>query len=227
MGNLVRSGSPAPMAGREISGAVVPFDLNDIAPVSWKNGGGTTREIACWPINSNIETFDWRISVARIDRNGPFSTFSGVDRVITLLDGAGVTLLDENGTSHALTQPLKPHAFDGEASIYGELIAGSSEDLNIMVRRGRIHASVSVLDDAASLPVAGAGMLLAVGACWHLHASDGTPYTLAPGQGVWWGGQPTAWSVHFGTTSAAATSRGLIAIALHDIRAPGALGDTI
>lgn len=211
---------------RETS-SVVRFNLNAIAEVPWKNGGGITREIASWPPQSDIETFDWRISVARIDRNGPFSIFSGVDRVITLLEGAGVVLKGEHASSHALTQRLAPYAFDGEASIYGELTDGSSEDLNVMSRRGRIQAKVCVHHETANVHTSTAGMLLAVGEPWHVHASDGSQYMLAPGEGLWWSDASNTWAVRPEAAGAAAPGTGLIAIALHDNRAPRASGDTV
>jgi hypothetical protein len=40
------------------------FDLNQIAPSPWKNGGGSTREIACWPQGAGMDSFGWRVSVA-------------------------------------------------------------------------------------------------------------------------------------------------------------------
>ncbi|HEU6455884.1 MAG TPA: HutD family protein, partial [Roseateles sp.] len=44
----------------------------DVQPQAWKNQGGTTRELLAWP-----HAHDWalRVSVARVDRNGPFSAF--------------------------------------------------------------------------------------------------------------------------------------------------------
>ncbi|WP_305230098.1 HutD/Ves family protein, partial [Klebsiella pneumoniae] len=77
------------------------FDLNQIAASPWKNGGGSTREIACWPPGAGMEAFGWRISVATIDQPGPFSAFAGVDRQIMLLDGDGVHLRGE-GIDHVL-----------------------------------------------------------------------------------------------------------------------------
>ena len=54
------------------------FALADIAPTPWKNGGGATREIACWPAGTGLDSFDWRISVATIAADGAFSLFAGI-----------------------------------------------------------------------------------------------------------------------------------------------------
>nr|MBA2815075.1 putative ATP-dependent helicase DinG [Candidatus Pantoea persica] len=55
-------------------------------PVSrWRNGGGETREIVSYPPGE--ADFAWRASIATLARDGAFSRFPGVDRVITLLRG--------------------------------------------------------------------------------------------------------------------------------------------
>ena len=58
----------------------------------WRNGGGVTRELLTWPPLSGD---DWavRVSVATIDKDGPFSAFPGIQRWFAVLDGAGVQLL--------------------------------------------------------------------------------------------------------------------------------------
>ena len=63
--------------------------LADVAPSAWKNGGGTTRELLAWPSPA-----DWvfRLSVAEVQADGPFSSFAGVQRWFAVLSGAGVRL---------------------------------------------------------------------------------------------------------------------------------------
>jgi environmental stress-induced protein Ves len=99
----------------------------------WKNGGGITREIVCQP---RAEAFDWRVSIAHIAKDGPFSAFPGVDRVITLLEGGGVWLRSADGSvDHLLEMPLQPFGFPGEASVDGRLLLGACDDFNVMTRR--------------------------------------------------------------------------------------------
>jgi len=201
------------------------FRLADLPAVAWKNGGGTTREIACWPAGSDMDTFDWRISVARIDRDGPFSSFDGIDRVITLLDGAGVRL---GGVDHTLSQPLVPYAFDGAASVYGELINGACEDLNIMSRRAHINAEVRVLNAATRVADAHAGMLLAIDAAWQVEGADGRSLCLAPGEGIWWHaswGECSVMPAQRTSDTAAAQAASLVAVAFHDTRKVARSGD--
>ena len=51
----------------------------------WKNGGGVTSELARSP---QADEFDWRLSVAEVATDGPFSQFPGIDRLLVLLSGA-------------------------------------------------------------------------------------------------------------------------------------------
>ena len=163
------------------------FALADIVPTPWKNGGGATREIACWPAGTGLDSFDWRISVATIAADGAFSVFAGIDRSITLLSGDGVRLHGEHGT-HRLDQPLVPFAFAGETPIRATLLGGASEDFNVMTRRGRCRADVKVWRYAVDGPSTPphAALLLAVQGDWRCAVAGDAPTLLTPGSGLWW-----------------------------------------
>ena len=60
--------------------------LMSAAPQPWRNGGGVTREL----LAGRTEDWSVRLSVADIERDGPFSAFAGVDRWFAVLSGAGV-----------------------------------------------------------------------------------------------------------------------------------------
>ena len=91
---------------------LIRFHRSALPAQPWKNGGGVTREVLCLPEGSGFERFDWRVSIAHIASSGPFSSFPGVDRVITLLEGAGVHLRSADGAiDHRLDTPLAPFAF--------------------------------------------------------------------------------------------------------------------
>lgn len=62
------------------------------AAAVWKNGGGVTREIAVFPEGAGMDDFVWRASLAEVAADGPFSAFPGIDRTITLAEGAGMDL---------------------------------------------------------------------------------------------------------------------------------------
>lgn len=162
------------------------FTVSALPATPWKNGGGSTQEIACWPPGATLDSFAWRVSIARIAASGPFSDFAGVDRVITLLDGDGVHLRGR-GVDHRLDRPLQPFAFPGDVAIDCTLLGNASSDFNVMTRRNRMTADVRILQAAAMTPVASHGLLLAVRGTWR--ADDAR---LEQGQGVWWADEARA-----------------------------------
>lgn len=114
---------------------LIPFA--GLTAVPWKNGGGSTTEIAIEPVGAGFDDFDWRISLATIGDDGPFSLFPGVDRTLALVDGHGVTL-DIDGVERVLVCNDEPVvAFPGEGRVYAKLNRGATTDFNVMTRRGR------------------------------------------------------------------------------------------
>ena len=65
---------------------------SDCKTTPWKNGGGSTTEIAIGPAGASLEDFDWRISMARVASDGPFSDFPGIDRTLAVIKGSGLVL---------------------------------------------------------------------------------------------------------------------------------------
>jgi environmental stress-induced protein Ves len=112
---------------------------SDRIAVPWKNGGGTTSEVAVYPQNAGFDDFGWRISIARIDRGGPFSIFPGIDRKLAMLEGR-VTLTIEGQSPIALAPDSPPAIFPGDAPTSAELIDSPASDLNVMTRRGAFTA---------------------------------------------------------------------------------------
>ncbi len=168
------------------------FDVDDLPATPWKNGGGVTREIVCQPQGAGMNDFDWRVSIAHIASDGPFSAFPGVDRVITLLSGGGVHLQSEGGeVQHRLDTPLAPFAFAGEEPIHARLLAGDCHDFNVMTRRAVCSASLQVVRSACDGPAASQGLLMAVQGCWQLEGASSQ--TLTPQQGLWWSDAAMAW----------------------------------
>ena len=129
--------------------------LSDYKRMPWKNGGGETLEIAVFPPEAPAGAFDWRISMATVAANGPFSSFPGIDRTLTVIDGDAMELTVEGHPPALLYQGSEPYSFPGDVPTSGRLRSGPIADLNVMVRRGLTH-SVTRLD-AAALPQAQVG----------------------------------------------------------------------
>lgn len=119
----------------------IPFAEQRVVP--WRNGGGSTREVAIEPAGATVGNgFVWRISVASVAADGPFSAFPGVDRCLWLVRGAGM-VLEVGGAAPArvvLDHPGQRYDFAGETPIVARLLDGPNEDLNVMVARDRAVA---------------------------------------------------------------------------------------
>jgi environmental stress-induced protein Ves len=126
----------------------------------WKNGGGITREIAAFP---EAGDFFWRLSLATVAGDGPFSAFPGVDRTLTVLEGEGIELAVE-GMEPARLRPGAPFAFPGDAAAMSRLLGGTVTDFNVMTRRDRLTHRVKPCraDAAAILGQAGVWAVLAL-----------------------------------------------------------------
>jgi len=107
----------------------------DFRAMPWRNGGGTTWEIARGRVDGRADgDWHWRFSLAEITTDGPFSTFPHVDRLLTVVAGAGITLAID-GTEPRFLDRGEDIQFRGEAAIACALVAGPTRDLNLMVDR--------------------------------------------------------------------------------------------
>ena len=159
------------------------FDVRALAPQRWKNGAGLTREIAFG--GADPANFDWRVSVAEVERDAPFSAFPGIDRAIVLLRGAGMRLRSDDGRiDHALTEPLVPFRFPGDVPLSATLAGGASSDFNVMTRRGVFRSALSCHRAAADLDAGALGLLLCCTGAWAIGRD--APIRLEPLQGLLW-----------------------------------------
>lgn len=104
----------------------------------WKNGGGETIEISVFPEGASLSEFDWRVSMAIVASDGPFSGFPGIDRTLSILEGNGMTLLIDGRDPARLTEVDAPLAFPADVATSASLIDGTIVDLNVMTRRGKL-----------------------------------------------------------------------------------------
>ncbi|KRE24817.1 hypothetical protein ASE66_02440 [Bosea sp. Root483D1] len=133
----------------------------DCLVMPWKNGGGTTTEIAVAPDGASLDDFDWRISMAHVGQDGPFSSFPGIDRTLSVLTGAGITLAFGGGERVRLDRTSAPYPFAADRAVNGLLVDGAIDDLNVMSRRGRWQHRVERVSGAGSL-AATEGLLVLV-----------------------------------------------------------------
>jgi len=126
---------------------LIPSDAYRVMP--WKNGGGVTHEIAA----EEEQEPGWRLSIATIDRDGPFSDFSGYDRTIMTIDGGDVELhFHDDGTVVTLKQ-YRPFRFAGERKVSCRLLNGPVRDFNVITKRVSYSHEVNVGSTESGLVV--------------------------------------------------------------------------
>ncbi len=121
------------------------LSVDEFRHVPWKNGGGVTVELIAEKSASDGE-LNWRLSIADIDEDGPFSDFSGYDRTLVLLRGNGVTLRHSNKQVDRLANRFSTAIFPGEADTHATLHDGPVQDFNLIVRRGVCRAEVCIAE---------------------------------------------------------------------------------
>jgi uncharacterized protein len=120
------------MAARDSHSAVRLLRRQEYARMPWRNGSGITYEIAREPADG--ADFDWRLSLALIERSGPFSNFAGYQRAISLVNGAGCVLHGIDAQPVQMSIAGTTTLFPGAAQVECELIDGPCHDLNLIVR---------------------------------------------------------------------------------------------
>lgn len=153
------------------------YDSNRLRVTPWRNGGGETREIISYPPGS--PDFDWRISIATIAADSEFSSFPGIDRIITLLSGDVV--LYRHGILYQRLALHQPFAFAGEEPIAARLCGQTSTDFNLMARRSAYHPAAGITTARFAPASAVAGVVYVLAGQWQHQQT-----LLSAGQGAWW-----------------------------------------
>jgi hypothetical protein len=134
-----------------------------VAAQPWRNGGGLTRELLRWPPGAT----DWqlRISLADVRSDGPFSIFSGIERWISVIDGAGVRL-SVAGADHLLQPGHEPLCFSGELPVNCALVDGPTTDLNLMHAGGSASMACVQSGTGWRSPLPMRGLFTRAGGLW-------------------------------------------------------------
>lgn len=146
----------------------------------WANGRGLTREIARRDPGGRLL---WRLSLADVAEDGPFSAFPGLARILTVVEGAGMRLA---GPALRLdARPWEPVHFSGDVALDGQLVAGPVRDLNLIFDPARLGPVPRILRGAARIEAAIETLLWlaeAGAAAPPLHPGDSA--ALAPGEAL-------------------------------------------
>jgi environmental stress-induced protein Ves len=121
----------------------------DYPAIPWKNGLGVSRVIASNPDAAAYDAAIWQVGSTDIGIDCPFSSLPGMDRQFMLLAGAGVELRCVDVVAgvdvrHAVKEPFNPVAFRGEWQTTCKLFDDPVQVLNVMTRRGRAGAKLTL-----------------------------------------------------------------------------------
>lgn len=177
---------------RSFAGDIRLLELQDQRIMPWKNGGGITRELAVFPGHAALagtEPFLWRISIADIAADGPFSAFPGYDRSIMLIAGQGMELDMQDAAPVQLRECYKPLRFSGDTPTYCRLLDGPVRDFNVMSARGRIEHHCEIVSGGAAEAVWERGAMTVFCHCLHgnliVKLRDMAEWNLTAGQSLW------------------------------------------
>ncbi|MEM5382674.1 HutD family protein [Paraburkholderia phymatum] len=149
-------------------------DIASIPSGTWRNGKGVTRTLAA-------EGTDWRVSIAEVERDGPYSMFEGMTRLSVILRGKGVVL-----RAGRLTTSLTPFAvaeYDGATAWDASLTDGPVTVLNVICKRHVYRPTVRALSGPVTVPAGVTAIVLAAGrACHGAASSEAAPHRIAVDQ---------------------------------------------
>jgi len=126
--------------------------------VPWANGRGQTTEMLRTEGAGGIV---WRLSMAQVTEDGPFSVLPGLQRNLTVIAGPGFDLIGPGVRLRA--DPLVPVAFSGDLALEASGVTGPSVDFNVMVAARLPAPDVAVIDGVTDLAAGGLLLILALG----------------------------------------------------------------
>jgi environmental stress-induced protein Ves len=136
---------------------VLRFAEYPVAP--WRNGRGITREIAASAVPMASTNRDpagedlpplpaptpaWRLSMATVDGEVPFSSFPGLRRMLGVVDGEGIELT-VGGRMRSLRRGETFGPFAGEAPASARPLDGPTLDLGLIFDPARVRADMKTV----------------------------------------------------------------------------------
>ena len=121
--------------------------LGEHRAMPWANGLGTSYEVAS---DRNVDdVWTWRVAIAPVVLDGPFSVMPGVDRELVVIEGNGMVL---NVDSESVKcEPGQVVRFSGDSTTFARLVDGPVVDLGLMTVRDSVIGSMVVIADAGDV----------------------------------------------------------------------------
>jgi len=98
--------------------------------------------VAVAPPAATMDDFAWRVSIATITGDSVFSEFAGIDRYLVPLSSAGLDLTIDDRAQRVAQYEVC--AFAGESLVSSTGGSGTSDDLNLMLRRTSATGSLRI-----------------------------------------------------------------------------------
>ena len=132
----------------------------------WANGRGTSYEIAS--DRNEAEEWTWRLAMAPVNEDGPFSRIECVNRFLAVVEGAGMLLSVDRKKLQC--QPMQVVRFRGDAITEAMLTDGPILDVNLMIRRKEADGEMAIVSQVGLLEVA--SIVVAVGGSAQVQCGD-------------------------------------------------------
>jgi len=134
----------------------------------WANGRGTSYEIAS--DRSDAGEWTWRLAMAPVNEDGPFSRIECVNRFLAVVEGAGMLLSVDRKKLQC--KPMQVVRFRGDAITEAALTDGPITDINLMIRRKEAEGEMAVITDSGLLNEA--SIIVALGGSAQVKCGDST-----------------------------------------------------
>ena len=134
----------------------------------WANGRGTSYEIAS--DRSDAGEWTWRLAMAPVNEDGPFSRIECVNRFLAVVEGAGMLLSVDRKKLQC--KPMQVVRFRGDAITEAALTDGPITDINLMIRRKEAEGEMAVVSDSGLLNEA--SIIVALGGSAQVKCGDST-----------------------------------------------------
>lgn len=126
----------------------------------WKNGKGVTRDVLMMPDGADHSNFDLRVAFSPITQSARFSTYEGVERVLTVVKGDDLTLEFDHQTEHL--RLFESMRFGCELPVVGTPGTSNVEVINVMVRESRYKIETCSITNNIECEISQDAMMLII-----------------------------------------------------------------
>ncbi|OUS39624.1 hypothetical protein A9R01_00820 ['Osedax' symbiont bacterium Rs2_46_30_T18] len=127
------------------------YTAADFTEQRWKNGRGSTIELAKGSDYAPADKHSWRLSIATLTENGSYSNFCGFQRTQVMLEGDSVQL-DFASAKQIQLHKMSQASFGGDEAVSCALASKRPATMfNLMTARDYLQHSVEIVSDCGPL----------------------------------------------------------------------------